>query len=66
MKHCQGDVLEVSCGTGRNIKYLDMSRINSITFLDSSENMMEITHKNSEKSFLSIKKLHLLLERRKI
>lgn len=56
MKHCQGDVLEVSCGTGRNIKYLDMSRINSITFLDSSENMMEITHKKFREKFPKYKK----------
>lgn len=45
MKHCKGDVLEVACGTGRNIKYLDPLAINSITFLDASEKMMEITHK---------------------
>lgn len=57
MKHCQGDVLEVSCGTGRNIKYLDMSRINSITFLDSSENMMEITHKKFREKFPKYKKV---------
>ncbi|EJS42283.1 oms1p [Saccharomyces arboricola H-6] len=56
MKHCQGDVLEVSCGTGRNIKYLDMTRINSITFLDSSENMMEIAHKKFRDKFPNYKK----------
>lgn len=44
MKHCQGDVLEVACGTGRNLKYLDPTKINSITLLDASEKMMSITH----------------------
>lgn len=56
MKHCRGDVLEVSCGTGRNIKYLDLSHINSITFLDSSENMMDITHKKFRDKFPKYKK----------
>ena len=45
MRHCKGDVLEVACGTGRNIKYLDPTKVNSITFLDASDKMMEITHK---------------------
>ncbi|CAI4058842.1 hypothetical protein SKDZ_04G5160 [Saccharomyces kudriavzevii ZP591] len=57
MKHCQGDVLEVSCGTGRNIKFLDMSRINSITFLDSSENMMDIAHQKFREKFPKYKKV---------
>lgn len=55
-KHCQGDVLEVACGTGRNIKYMNMSEINSITFLDASEKMMEITHKKFRKDFPNFKK----------
>lgn len=42
MRHCKGDVLEVSCGTGRNIKYLDASRIHSITYIDSSKKMIEL------------------------
>ncbi|KAH3899223.1 related to Methyltransferase OMS1, mitochondrial [Saccharomycodes ludwigii] len=41
--HCKGDVLEVSCGTGRNIKYLDPTKLNSVTFLDASRNMVEVT-----------------------
>lgn len=51
MKHCQGDVLEVSCGTGRNIKYLDPSKINSVTFLDSSQRMLEITNQKFRERF---------------
>lgn len=56
MKHCEGDVLEVACGTGRNIKYLDPNRIKSVTFLDASENMMEITYKKFKKDYPTFKK----------
>ena len=56
MKHCFGDVLEVACGTGRNIKYMDMTRINSITFLDASEKMMEIAHSKFRNEFPSYKR----------
>jgi methyltransferase OMS1 len=37
----QGNVLEISCGTGRNIKFMDFSSVNSITFVDSSKQMLE-------------------------
>lgn len=43
MSWLDGDVLEVSCGTGRNIDYLNLEKVDSITFLDSSEKMVEIT-----------------------
>lgn len=56
MKHCKGDVLEVACGTGRNIKYLDPTKINSITFLDASEKMMEITNKKFREALPNFKK----------
>ncbi|QLQ80942.1 hypothetical protein HG537_0E02970 [Torulaspora globosa] len=56
MKHCEGDVLEVACGTGRNIKYLNPEKISSITFLDSSEKMMEITYKKFKERFPSFQK----------
>lgn len=55
MKHCKGDVLEVACGTGRNIKYLDMENIHSITFMDSSSKMMEIANKKFRDHFPSYK-----------
>lgn len=51
MKLCEGDVLEVACGTGRNLKYMNPERISSITFLDSSEKMMEITYKKFKEKF---------------
>lgn len=40
-KKLYGDCLETSCGTGRNIPYLDLVDINSITFLDPSQKMLE-------------------------
>lgn len=42
MRQLKGDVLEVACGTGRNIPYLRTDKIKSITFLDSSRNMVEL------------------------
>ncbi|KAK9467726.1 S-adenosyl-L-methionine-dependent methyltransferase [Lipomyces arxii] len=39
----KGDVLEVSCGTGRNVNYLDIPQIKSMTFVDASESMIELT-----------------------
>lgn len=57
MKHCEGDVLEVACGTGRNIKYLDIERVNSLIFLDSSENMLEIANKKFRDRFPTYKKV---------
>ncbi|KAK9446574.1 S-adenosyl-L-methionine-dependent methyltransferase [Limtongia smithiae] len=42
-KQLKGDVLEVSCGTGRNVNYLDIAAIKSITFLDTSPKMVKLT-----------------------
>lgn len=55
MNHCKGDVLEVSCGTGRNIKFMDMTQIHSITFLDSSSKMMELANKKFREAFPTYK-----------
>ncbi|QPG75280.1 hypothetical protein FOA43_002631 [Brettanomyces nanus] len=41
MRHCNGDVLEVASGTGRNIDYFDPTKITSYTLLDPSEKMMD-------------------------
>ncbi|EDO14822.1 hypothetical protein Kpol_339p9 [Vanderwaltozyma polyspora DSM 70294] len=51
MRHCKGDVLEVSCGTGRNIKYLDPSQVHSITYIDSSKNMIELSQEKFKERF---------------
>lgn len=47
-RQCKGDVLEVSCGTGRNLGYYDLSpksAIDSLTFLDLSPQMVEVCKK---------------------
>lgn len=51
MKNVRGDVLEVSCGTGRNIPYFDPDEINSITFLDSSKTMLELSREKFTNKF---------------
>ncbi|KAH3684136.1 hypothetical protein WICPIJ_004866 [Wickerhamomyces pijperi] len=55
MNHCKGDVLEVACGTGRNIKYLEMENIHSITFMDSSSKMMDVANKKFREKFPTYK-----------
>jgi methyltransferase OMS1 len=47
-KQCKGHVLEVSCGTGRNLGYYPLhpgSEIDSITFLDLSPQMIAVCKK---------------------
>lgn len=56
MKHLKGDTLEIACGTGRNIPYFSPEAVNSITFLDSSSKMMEITEKNFRAKYPKFKK----------
>lgn len=51
MKQVKGDALEVACGTGRNIKYFKPKDVNSITFLDTSTGMLEISRKKFEYKF---------------
>lgn len=51
------DVLEVSCGTGRNIPYLDLTKIRSITFLDSSFEMLKIAEEKFKKKYKGFKKV---------
>lgn len=57
MQQIEGDVLEVSCGTGRNIPYLNLESIDSITFTDSSKKMVEETEKKFKKAFPGFKKV---------
>ena len=47
-KKCMGHVLEVSCGTGRNLGYFDIGKdspIASLTFVDLSPQMVEVCKK---------------------
>ncbi|KAK6203622.1 S-adenosyl-L-methionine-dependent methyltransferase [Scheffersomyces amazonensis] len=57
MSQIQGDVLEVACGTGRNIPYLNTEDINSITFLDSSAKMVELAVKKFQSYYPKFKKV---------
>lgn len=57
MKQLEGDVLEVACGTGRNIPFLQLENINSITFLDSAAKMVEETRKKFTEKFPNFKKV---------
>lgn len=44
-KMCKGHVLEVSCGTGRNLGYYDLSlasKVDSLTFVDLSKQMVDV------------------------
>lgn len=38
--HMQGDVLEVSAGTGRNFPYVPYTKIKSLTVADVSQEML--------------------------
>lgn len=57
MSQAKGDVLEVSCGTGRNIPYLYLQQIKSLTFIDSARNMVEVTKEKFKKAFPEFKKV---------
>lgn len=57
MSQAKGDVLEVSCGTGRNIPYLYLQQIKSLTFIDSARNMVEVTKEKFKKTFPEFKKV---------
>lgn len=55
MKQVEGNVLEVACGTGRNIPYLNLDHVESITFVDSSEKMVMETQKKFREKFPKFK-----------
>lgn len=55
MNQAEGDVLEVACGTGRNIPYLNLDQVESITFMDSSEKMVQETQKKFRDKFPKFK-----------
>lgn len=50
-KQCRGHVLEVSCGTGRNLGYYDIGqrgKVDSLTFIDLSPQMIDVCKKKWE------------------
>lgn len=57
MQHAKGDVLEVSCGTGRNIPYFYPDQVKSMTFIDSARNMVEIAKEKFTEAFPNYKKV---------
>lgn len=58
MKQVKGDVLEVACGTGRNVPYFYPDLVSLITFIDSLRNMVEVAQKKFRKAFPSFKNVH--------
>jgi methyltransferase OMS1 len=44
-KAANGDVLEIAAGTGRNMAYFDMGKVKTVTFLDSSSEMIELARR---------------------
>ncbi|KAH3661737.1 hypothetical protein OGAPHI_005915 [Ogataea philodendri] len=61
MKHTKGDVLEIACGTGRNIKYMDPAKLESYTFLDTSSKMMEVTYDKFKKQWPAFSKVKFVV-----
>ncbi|CAH2353891.1 methyltransferase Oms1p, mitochondrial [[Candida] railenensis] len=57
MSRLEGDVLEIACGTGRNIPYLHFDKIDSITFLDSSPKMVEVTRNKFREQYPKFSKV---------
>ncbi|KAI5360551.1 Putative methyltransferase OMS1, S-adenosyl-L-methionine-dependent methyltransferase [Septoria linicola] len=56
---CSGHVLEVSCGTGRNLGYydvLDGGKVDSLTFVDLSAPMIDVCKQKWEALYSSYKK----------
>lgn len=41
-RNIEGNVLEASCGTGRNINFYDVQKLASITMIDQSRPMLQI------------------------
>lgn len=57
MRQLKGDALEVACGSGRNIPYFQPEKVDSITFLDSSEEMMKIAQNKFRRRFPKFQKV---------
>ncbi|KAK4542194.1 hypothetical protein LTR36_007041 [Oleoguttula mirabilis] len=60
---CTGHVLEVSCGTGRNLGYYDIGKegqVDSLTFVDLSPQMVEVCRKKWAALFGSQKEMSRL------
>ena len=47
-RRSRGDVLEASCGTGRNLKYFRWDRVRSVTCVDASREMVGVAREKAE------------------
>ncbi|WPK24547.1 hypothetical protein PUMCH_001825 [Australozyma saopauloensis] len=57
MNKAEGHVLEVACGTGRNIPYFNpLGKIDSITYMDSAPRMVEICQKKFREKYPNYRK----------
>lgn len=55
---CRGHVLEVSCGTGRNLGYYDIApggKVDSLTFIDISPQMIDVCKKKWAALYASVR-----------
>ena len=50
----QGDVLEVSAGTGRNLPYYNSQHVNSVTMTDTSKNMLWHARQKHDKLYSTL------------
>ncbi|KAK5144160.1 hypothetical protein LTR04_001660, partial [Oleoguttula sp. CCFEE 6159] len=50
VKRAEGDVLEVSVGTGRNFEYYNTNKCKSLTFVDQSSPMVEVARQKWKES----------------
>ncbi|MCJ1399445.1 hypothetical protein MMC11_002647 [Xylographa trunciseda] len=57
-----GHVLEVSVGTGRNVKYYDLTKCSTITFVDQSAEMIEIAREKFKDRYPSYQKCRVLTQ----
>ncbi|KAF8420657.1 S-adenosyl-L-methionine-dependent methyltransferase [Tirmania nivea] len=58
----EGHVLEVSAGTGRNIKYYPVNHCGSITLVDSSSSMLDQARKNFRERYPHYKNVRFVLQ----
>ncbi|KAF8460363.1 S-adenosyl-L-methionine-dependent methyltransferase [Kalaharituber pfeilii] len=61
-RRMKGDVLEVSAGTGRNIKYYPINRCNSITFVDTNASMLDQARKNFRERYPQYRSARFILQ----
>ncbi|KAH8146471.1 uncharacterized protein LAJ45_09417 [Morchella importuna] len=61
-KRAQGDVLEVSAGTGRNIDYYPVKKCSSVTMVDTSASMLNEARKKFHKKYPKYKKASFIVQ----